>query len=300
MLRSVSSPRPSTIALLIDGIDQRLGRGLEPGPDQRPGGAEGQGGGHSPPVGDPAGGQHRRRCGQVHHDRHERQRGPPAPGAMPAALGALRHDDIGAEVHRLPGLLKVGDLDDQRRAGLADRVRERAGVAEGQHHRRRVVLQRVLDRADVDRPALEADAPRLVGASSATTGSSRASQRGIPVAAAQQSEAAAVGDRRRQRAAGRPAHRGQRDRMPHENTLGERPGTTPWPPSSLSREARSSRRSRFAEQVKRRQLRRLPVTLTIGRRHAQGVLGEIQVLTTAARFLDQERSQIALPVAARP
>jgi hypothetical protein len=34
-------------------------------------------------------------------------------------------------------------------------------------------------------------------------------------------------------------------------------------------------------------------------RHAQRVLYDIQVLTTASRFLDEERSQIALPVAQR-
>ena len=42
----------------------------------------------------------------------------------------LRHDHIGAEIYRLPGLLEVGDTDDQCRAGLADGYREGARVAE--------------------------------------------------------------------------------------------------------------------------------------------------------------------------
>jgi hypothetical protein len=38
---------------------------------------------------------------------------------------------------------------------------------------------------------------------------------------------------------------------------------------------------------------------TLDQRHAQRVLYDIQVLTTASRFLDEERSQIALPAAER-
>jgi hypothetical protein len=41
------------------------------------------------------------------------------------------------------------------------------------------------------------------------------------------------------------------------------------------------------------------VVHVVGQRHAQRVLYDIQVLTTASRFLDEERSQIALPVAQR-
>jgi len=142
---------------------------------------------------------------------------------MPTAFGPLRHDDIGAEIHRLPGLLKVGDLDDQRRAGLADRPCERARVTEGQHHRLRVVLQHTLDRADVYRPALETDAPRLAGAS--RNDRQLAGQPvQIPVAAAQQSQTSAVRDSRRQRTAGRSTHRRQRNWMPHREDLRERRG----------------------------------------------------------------------------
>jgi hypothetical protein len=41
------------------------------------------------------------------------------------------------------------------------------------------------------------------------------------------------------------------------------------------------------------------VVHTADQRHAQRVLYDAQVLTTASRFLDEERSQIALPVAQR-
>ena len=96
-LRSVSSPCPSTIAFLISGPASASAVAWKRVPIERPGGAEGQGRGHAPPVGDPARGQHRRRGRQVHHDRHEGQRGPAAAGPVPAGLGALGHDDIGPE-----------------------------------------------------------------------------------------------------------------------------------------------------------------------------------------------------------
>jgi hypothetical protein len=41
------------------------------------------------------------------------------------------------------------------------------------------------------------------------------------------------------------------------------------------------------------------VVRTVDQRHAQRVLYDIQVLTTTSRFLDEERRQIALPVAQR-
>jgi hypothetical protein len=169
------------------GIDKCLGRGLKTSPDQRPGGTQSQGRCHAPPIGDPARGQHRRRGSQIHHDRHERQRRPPAQGAMPTAFGPLRHDDISAEVHRLPGLLKVGDLDNQRRTSLPDWPDERPGITEGQHLRPGVLPQRRLDRADIDRPALETDAPRLVSAFRDDRQLAGQPVQ-IPVAAAQQSQ----------------------------------------------------------------------------------------------------------------
>lgn len=207
----------------LDGrrIGERLGRREEPGSQQHPGGAECEGRRHASPVGDPAGGQHRDRRGQVRHDGHERQGRPAAPGAVPAAFRALRHDHVGAEVDRLPGLIHAGRLDDQGRAGPADGVRERAGVAEGQHDRPGPPLQRALDRADVDCPALEADAPRFAGAPGDDRQFAGQPVR-ISVAAAEQPQPAAAGHRRREGSAGRPAHRRQRDRVPHGEQLGER------------------------------------------------------------------------------
>lgn len=158
-------PAPADDRLGDRGIDQRLCRGLEPGADERPGGPQCQGGGHATTVGDPTGRQHRRRCRQVHHDRYERQRGPPAPRPVPTALAPLRHDDIGPQIHRRPGLLQIGDLNDHRSTGCADSLDERARISEGEHHSPRAVLQCLLDRADTGRPAEEPNTPRSTATS---------------------------------------------------------------------------------------------------------------------------------------
>ncbi len=160
LLRSVSSPRPSTIALAAAAVHEGLGGGLEAGADQRPGGTEGQRGGHAAPVGDPARGQHRHRRRQVDHDRHERQRGPAVPGAVAAASVPCATMTSAPRSSACRASSRLGDLDDQRRAGRADRAGERARVAEGQHHRGRPGLPSASSTvASVDRPALEADAP---------------------------------------------------------------------------------------------------------------------------------------------
>jgi hypothetical protein len=129
-------------------------------------------------------------------------------------FGALRHDDVGPQVDRAPGLLEIGDLDDQHRARSADGFDEAARVAEGQHDGARPVLQRALDRTGIDRPGQEADTPRPVGAG----GEDRhLAVQPLPVAVpgAQHPEPATPGDGRRQRSPGRAAHRRQHDRMPH-------------------------------------------------------------------------------------
>ena len=213
-------PAPLDDRLLDPRAGQGLGRGLEPGPDERAGGTESQGRGHAPPVGDPARGQDRRGGSQVHHDRHEGQRGPAAAGPVAAGFGALGHDDIGTQVHGLPGLLKVGDLDDQRRARLPDEPGERAGVAERQHHGPRPVSQRALDWAGVYRPALETYPPGLAGALGDNRQLTVQPVR-VPVAPAEQAQPSAVGDRRGQGTAGRSAHGGQRDGVPQREHRGE-------------------------------------------------------------------------------
>ena len=211
------------IAFLADGIRQALGRGLETGAQQGPGRAQRERRGYASPVCDPAGRQDRYRRSQIRYSRHERQRGPAAAGAVPAGLGALRHDDVGTEIHRLPSLLHVSDLDDQHRACLPDEPGERARITERQHHRMGAVLQRPLHCTRADRPAQEADAPRVAGA----VGDERqlAVKPGqVPDATAQQSQPAAIRNRRRERAASRPAHRRQRDRVPDAKQPGERRG----------------------------------------------------------------------------
>ncbi len=203
------------------GVGKRLGRDSEAGADECPGGTKSQGRGHAAAIGDPAGRQHRHRCRQIHHDGHERQGGSPVPGPMPTAFCALRHDDIGAQVHCVPGLVQVGDLNDQRRTGFADAAGERARITKRQHHRPGVVLQRTLDRADIYRPGQKPDTPRLPGtlrddrqlAGQPVT---------IPVPCAQQPEPSATRDGRRQRTTGRPAHRRQRNRVLHTEHLRER------------------------------------------------------------------------------
>ena len=179
LLRSVSSPRPSTMAFLASGLTRDSAVAWNRVPISAPAAPSASAAATPRPSAMSPGGQHRDRRRQVHHDRRQRQRGPAPPGAVPARLGALGDDHVRAFVHRLPRLLHVRDLNDQPDAGLADEPGERPGVAEGQHHRRRLVLQRGRQRAGIDRPALEADAPRP-WVVSATSVSSRESQSRSP------------------------------------------------------------------------------------------------------------------------
>ena len=105
----------------------------------------------------------------------ERPCGPPCP----PALRALRHDHVGAQVHGLPGLLEIGDLEDQRRP--ASRMRSANGLgspndsitARGPYSSARSTTPRL------DRPRSGTRRPR--GARRpATIGSSRASQSRSP------------------------------------------------------------------------------------------------------------------------
>lgn len=179
LLRSVSPPSLND-RLADRGIDKRLDGGLEASPEQHAGRLKRQRRRHATPVGDPAGGQHRCRRNQIDDDRHEGQRRSPTLGTVTTAFGSLGHDDVGADIHRLSGLLKVSDLDDQRHARLTDGLHERTRVSEGQHDGARLVRQRTFDRVDGDRPALESDTPGLFSAQ-ATIGSSRSSQSRSPL-----------------------------------------------------------------------------------------------------------------------
>ena len=220
-LRSVSSPCPSTIAFLISGLARdsavawnrvpmsapaapRARAAATPRPSAIPPAARtGVGAARSTTTGTK---------GSVDRPR----RAPCPPASVPWATMTSA-----PSVHGLPGLLKVGDLDDQRRTRLPDESGERAGVAEGQHHGPGPVLQRTLDRAGVDRPALETDPPGLAGA----LGDDRqltVQPVQVPVTPAEQAQPAAVRDRRRQRTARRSAHRGQRDGVPQREHRRER------------------------------------------------------------------------------
>lgn len=158
-LRSVSSPPPSIIAFVTDGVTSasQAARNRVPSP-RRP---EGQRSRNTPAISDPAGRQHRRGRSQVNHDRNEGQSGPAA--AVPASFGALRHDDISSDVQGLPGFFEVGHLYDQHCSRPADRRDEGPGITKGQHHGMRVTCQRASHRDHVGRPALEPHAPGLAG-----------------------------------------------------------------------------------------------------------------------------------------
>jgi hypothetical protein len=135
------------------GVDQRLGGGLEAGADQGSGGAEGEGRRHAAAVREPAGRQYRCRRHQIHHDGNERQRRPPAPSPVTAGFGALRHDDVGAHIDRLPGLLKIGDLNDQDCFRRSDELSERAnpGPAPARDRRRQRTARRAAHRRQRNR-----------------------------------------------------------------------------------------------------------------------------------------------------
>src|SRR6185437_9762791 len=94
---------------------------------------------------------------------------------------------------------------------------------EGQHHRGRVKPQGEVDRPGVNGPALEADSPRLAGALHDDRQLVREPV-AITVAAAEESEAAAIGYRCGERTASDPAHRRQRDRVLDAEKPGERRG----------------------------------------------------------------------------
>ena len=140
---------------------------------------------------------------------------------MPAGLGPLGDDEIGVDVHRLPGLVEVGDLDDQRGSGPANGLDQGPWVAKGQHDGRGPALHRALDRGRVGRPGLETDAPGLVRPGGNDLELLVEPAVVLP-AAADQAQAAGVGHRRRQRAPGRSAHGRQRDGVLQREELRER------------------------------------------------------------------------------
>lgn len=201
-------------------VDQRLGRRLEPATEQDARRAERQRRGDAAAVGDAAGREHGNVTRQVDDEGHEREQRAAAPRTMPAALGALRDDQVRSDVERPVHLVQVDGLDDQRGVRPADRWNERRRIAEREHDRGRLERQRVRDIGDVRAPAEEADAPRPRGPLGRE--SEFAGQPGpLAATAADQAEPARTGHCCGQGATGRSAHRCLGDRMGDAEQLGE-------------------------------------------------------------------------------
>ncbi len=138
---------------------------------------------------------------------------------MAAGLAALGDHDIGPAGQRGAGMGEGLDLADQLGAGRLDGAREGGGIAEREHHRRRRAIQHTRQQLGLagQGPGDEAAAdPRVAG-----SGEFPIEPGGIAVAAADQAEAAAGRDRRCQPPAGGAAHRGQQDRQPDIQRLGQ-------------------------------------------------------------------------------
>ena len=84
--------------------------------------------------------------------------------AVAAGLGALRDQNIGAGIERLLGHVLALNLTDQQRTGGLDPRRKWPGIAERQHDRARLCVQRDIEQFGLLRqaPGDEADAERCV------------------------------------------------------------------------------------------------------------------------------------------
>ena len=91
---SVSWPSLSRIACLKLGCSGDSALARKRVPSRTPSAPSDSAADKPAPVGDPAGRQHRNRRDRIDHHRHQRHARLPAD--MPAALGALRDDDVGA------------------------------------------------------------------------------------------------------------------------------------------------------------------------------------------------------------
>jgi hypothetical protein len=69
-----------------------------------------------------------------------------------ARFRALRHEDVGSDVERMPSLGDGVDLHDERNSCVTDEVGERRGIAERQHDRGRALGDNPFDDRPVDRP----------------------------------------------------------------------------------------------------------------------------------------------------
>ena len=130
---------------------------------------------------------------------------------MAAGIASLGDDDIGAGRRGFLGLRQRLHLADDLAAGVPDPAGERRGIAERQHHRRRLGIERHVQRRWVllQRPKDETDADaRIAGLSQFL-----ADRVGVGIARADQTEPTGIGDGSGKPAAGGRTHRRQQDRM---------------------------------------------------------------------------------------
>ena len=122
---------------------------------------------------------------------------------MPARLAALGHQYLSAGIQSQPRMLECLNLRDEGQAGGVDALRERVEIAEGQHDRRRLPFQRLVEHVGVagQTPGDEATSdPCAVG----QTEFARYPLR-VGVAATDQAEATAAMTRPRRACLPRPA-----------------------------------------------------------------------------------------------
>ena len=191
-------------------LSERLGARVEARADQRSVGAQHQRRGQAAAVGNAAGRNHRGGRHRIHHRRHQRQRG--ASAAVPPCLGALGDDEVGPRLACHPCLFHILNLANQLAAGRFDRRCIRPRIAEGEQECIRAVAEGQVQRAPVDGPGDQPDAPGPAGLF-LHAGQLRAQPGGVAIASADQSQPAGVGNGCRQMPARYAAHRSEYDRM---------------------------------------------------------------------------------------
>ncbi len=82
---------------------------------------------------------------------------------MAASLAPLGDNNVGADLERLPGLVKVSCLDDEARSGLVHPLGKRGRVAHRQHYGSGPVAQDLLENGGLERPSDKADTPWFLG-----------------------------------------------------------------------------------------------------------------------------------------
>jgi hypothetical protein len=152
---------------------------------------------------------------QIGHLRHETHRA--ARGTMPAGFATLRDDDRRPRRHGHAHMLDRLALADERHAGGRDLGRERPRITKGQHHRARLMCERLRQQLRLFRhgPGDEtaADA-RIAGGPEFGF-----KPIGIAIAAADEPQPATARHGRRERAASSHRHRRRQDRMRQPEAL---------------------------------------------------------------------------------